>query len=287
MKLSAADVVRQAIRRSYRRLVDNEPAVFDGNDPEAVHQARVATRRLRSDLKTFEPFVEHEWTVGLRGELRWLGADLGAVRDLDVLRDRLYAHAARLSPADSETARHVLRRLDADRAAARAALAATLRQPRYAELTAALAVAATKPRLLIAACAPADQALAPVVEKRWRTLDRAVHKLGLHPSDAALHRVRIKAKRCRYAAEAVIPAFGKPARRFARAMAGVQEVLGEQHDAVTAIAWLSKTAHECSATEAYVLGRVAEMEHAAARDARAQFFVVWDDARKKRLRAWM
>jgi CHAD domain-containing protein len=287
LTLTAAEVVRKAIRRSYARLIENETAVFGGNDPEAVHQARVATRRLRSDLKTFERFLEHEWTVGLRGELRWLGADLGAVRDTDVLRDRLYAHAAQLPPGDAETARHVLRRLDADRDSALASLTVSLRQPRYAELTAALAVAASQPRLLIAACTRADHALAPVVKKRWRKLDRAVRKLGRHPADGALHAVRIKAKRCRYAAEAAEPAFRKPARRFASAMAQVQEVLGEQHDAVTAIAWLSKTAQECSATEAYVLGRISEIEHAAARDARAEFFDVWQDARKKRLRAWL
>ena len=51
----------------------------DGDDPESVHQARVATRRLRSDLRTFEPFLDERFAAELRGELRWLGAELGAV----------------------------------------------------------------------------------------------------------------------------------------------------------------------------------------------------------------
>jgi CHAD domain-containing protein len=282
-----ADVVRRAIKRSYARLIQNETGVFAGDDPEAVHQARVASRRLRSDLKTFEPFLDRQWTTELRAELRWLGADLGAVRDIEVLRDRLDDHATELSPHDAETARRVLRRLDADWAAARAALTASLRQPRYAELTAALALAASQPRFLLGACAAADDALAPVIRKRWRKLARAVHKLGSNPSDDALHAVRIRAKRCRYAAEAAEPVFGKPARRFARALTRVQDVLGEQHDAVTATVWLSKAAPECSPTEAYALGRIAQIERTAARAARDEFFDVWPRVSKKRLRSWM
>ena len=84
--------------------------------------------------------------------------------------------------------------------------------------------------------------------------------------------MRIRAKRCRYAAEASVPAFGKPARRFAAAMADVQEMLGEHHDAVVSGAWLAKTAQECSSGEAYALGRLAQIEHLAALDARDEFF---------------
>ena len=74
-----------------------------GGDPEVVHQARVATRRLRSDLRTFEHFVDHEWAAELRAELRWLGAELGAVRDVEVLRDRLRADVAQLAESRSRT----------------------------------------------------------------------------------------------------------------------------------------------------------------------------------------
>jgi CHAD domain-containing protein len=219
--------------------------------------------------------------------LRWLTAELGAVRDIEVMRDRLRAHAEQLPPGEADAVGHVLRRLDADREAARAILLSSMRSPRYAHLKAALGEAAERPRLSARASKRPDRALDRVVRGRWRKLRRAVDKLGPAPADEALHGVRIRAKRCRYAAEACAPVFGKPARRFAHAIAGVQDVLGEQHDGVVAGAWLAKTAQECPPGDAFALGRLAQIEHRAADDARKEFARVWKDARRKRLRTWM
>ena len=83
-----------------------------------------------------------------------------------------------------------------------------------------------------------DLELGDLVAGPWKKLRRAVEALGDEPPDVALHAVRIRAKRCRYAAEAVSPAIGKPAKRFAAAVAGVQDVLGEHQDAVVAGQWL-------------------------------------------------
>src|SRR5437763_591293 len=120
MTKNIARVVQAAISESYRKLLDNEPGLFTGEDAEAIHQARIATRRLRSDLRTFEPFLDERWTTSLRAELRWLTAELGAVRDVDVMRTRLRTHAERSSPVDADAARLVLCRLDGDREAAHA-----------------------------------------------------------------------------------------------------------------------------------------------------------------------
>jgi len=133
-EVTVSEVVRRAITQAYERLVVHESELGRGDDPESVHQARVATRRLRSDLRTFEKFVDAQWAADLRGELRWLGSELGAVRDIEVQRDRLRAHATRLPPAEAEAARRVVRRLDADRAAARSDLLVALRQDRYTQL---------------------------------------------------------------------------------------------------------------------------------------------------------
>jgi CHAD domain-containing protein len=274
-EVTVSDVVRRAITQASDRLVVHESELGRGDDPESVHQARVATRRLRSDLRTFEQFVDPQWAADLRAELRWLGSELGAVRDLEVQRDRLRTHAGSLSPAEADAARRVVRRLDADRAAARSDLLAALRQERYVRLRADLASAAARPAYTVAALGRASHALTPIVEGRWKKVRRTVRKLGDTPSDEALHSTRIRAKQCRYAAEACEPAFGKPARRLARAMAKVQDVLGEHHDAVVAIAWLAKTAHECSPAEAYAIGMLAQIEREAAAKARAEFAAVW------------
>ena len=65
------------------RLDPSDPPVLD------VHQARVAARRLRSDLKTFSLLLEPGWVGRVRDELRWVGDALGAVRDTDVLVNTL------------------------------------------------------------------------------------------------------------------------------------------------------------------------------------------------------
>ena len=285
--ITVAEVVRRAITQSYARLITYEAELRICDDPESVHQARVATRRLRSDLRTFERFVDAQWAADLRAELRWLGSELGAVRDIEVQRDRLRAHAEGLPPAEAEAARRVVRRLDADRAAARFDLVAALSQARYTHLRARLAAAATRPAFTDAALGPASDALAPVVRSQWKKIRRAVRKLGDNPPDEALHSTRVRAKRCRYAAEACEPAFGKRARRLARAMAKVQEVLGEHHDAVVAGAWLAKTAHECSPAEAYAIGMLAQIEREAAAAARAEFPSVWRRADTERGRGWL
>jgi CHAD domain-containing protein len=129
--------------------------------------------------------------------------------------------------------------------------------------------------------------LRKVVRKTWKKLRAEVEDIGRAPSDEELHAVRIRAKQCRYAAEACEPAFGRPARRFAAAMTTLQDVLGEHHDAVVAVAWLTKAASECAPAEAFALGRLTEVEHRAARDAAGGFARAWKRARRKRLRAWL
>ena len=82
-------------------------------------------------------------------------------------------------------------------------------------------------------------------------------------------------------------AFGKPASHLANALADVQDVLGEHQDAVVAISWLNKTAHECSPAEAFAVGMLAQVEREAACDSRAAFPATWKRARKWHLRAWL
>jgi CHAD domain-containing protein len=284
-EVTVSDVLRRVITQSYERLVAHESDLRIGDDSESVHQARVATRRLRSDLKTFQEYVDPQWAAELRAELRWLGSELGAVRDIEVQRDRLRAHAAHLPAAEADAARRVVRRLDADRAAARTDLLTTLTHARYAHLRAKLGTAAAEPEIIDGD--HGAHALVRVVGARWKKVRRTVRRLGENPPDDALHAVRVRAKQCRYAAEACESALGKPARRLARAMADVQDVLGEHHDAITAGAWLAKTAHECSPAEAYAIGMLAQIEREAAAAARSEFAAVWARVDTKPVRGWL
>jgi CHAD domain-containing protein len=288
------EVLRAAVVRSTHRLVAHDPGVRHGDDMEDVHQARVATRRLRSDLRTFGAVVDHEWSEALRDELKWLGGLLGAVRDTDVLLERLEHRLATLDTVDEAAGHRLLAGLHAKRDAARDELLTAMRAPRYLELLDDLHRACRRiPGPLDAG--DLGMEVTDLVRKPWHKLRKAADKLRDDSPDPELHHVRILAKRCRYAAEAVAPAVGEDAGRFAKKVTKLQDVLGEHQDAVIAGQWLrehaSDTAHtdgeEGAAAVAFVAGELAMLEQAAAEASRELWPAAWRRARAKRLRNWM
>lgn len=266
---------------------DGSPTDTPGWDHEEVHQARVATRRWRSSLRTFGSLLDPDWSAKLSAELSWLAGLLGAVRDSDVLLAALRGDLEQLSAGDAEPGQRLLGRLESARATEHRRLLAATGEPRYAGLLHDLIAAADAPAVLPdAARQPAEQAVPPLVRKRWKRLRGAVRDAGDHPSDQALHQIRIRAKQCRYAAEAVEPVIGEPAKTFAKAIAALQEVLGEQHDAVVAEAWLRQAVRTARRDEAFVGGQLVWLERARAAGARERWRVLWGSASRKRLRAW-
>ena len=285
---SAGDVIRNALAASVARLVAHDPGVRLGDDPEDVHQARVATRRLRSDLRTFSDLLDPDWTQSLRQDLKSIGQDLGAVRDTEVLLDRLRAHAERLPAGDQAAAKKIVQRLLERWDAARADLSAALGSTPYAELLDRLVDAAHEPAFVPSAADDgAADVLPPLVSKPWKKLNTAVEELPDDPPDEALHHVRIKAKRCRYAAEAVAPAVGKRARSFAKAIADLQDVLGEHQDAVVAEQWLREVASSATGREVFVAGQLASLERVEIERTRAVWGDAWRSASRKKLRQWL
>jgi CHAD domain-containing protein len=285
-RASVAEVVRGALAVSVVRLLRHDPGVRIGEDPEDVHQARVATRRIRSDLRTFRDAVDPAWAGPLREELRELAGELGAVRDAEVLRDRLRGRERLLAVGDRRTAERLLGGLDRVREEARDRLLATMREPAYSDLLDRLVDGANDPRVLAeVAESPASDALRPAVEGPWKHLRAAVEQARADPTDEALHAARIRAKRVRYAAEAVAPVFGKRAKGFARAAAELQDVLGEHQDAVVASTWL-REASTGSSAQAFVAGQLLALEAEAARAARAAWPDAWGRLSRKKLRFW-
>lgn len=279
-------VLRAAIARSTARLIAHDPGVRLGGDAEDVHQARVATRRMRSDLRTFRRVLDPEWDESLRAELKWLGDALGAVRDTDVLLARLQQRVDELEAADRAAGDRILDILRGHRAEARGELLAAMRSDRYVALLERLLAAAR-------AVPPSTDGLdfeldvSDLAVKPWRKLRDSVHALDEDPPDPELHQVRIRAKRARYAAEAVVPAVGKGPKRFAKAVADLQDVLGEHQDAVVAGQWLREHVPADDGEAAFVAGQLAVVEAAAAQASREAWPVAWREARRGGLRRWM
>ncbi len=283
--VTGAQVVRQTITRSVELLLRHDPGVRLGDDPEDVHQARVATRRLRSDLRTFRPLLDAEWVESLRDELRWLGGELGAVRDREVLHARLEAHAARLPDDDTVASKELVDLLVTEENAARASLLEAIRADRYVALLERLIQAANEPAVEPRAKGLARKHLPPLAVRAWHRLQQAVTRLPATPADAELHQIRILAKRCRYAAEAVAPVAGMQAQRFARAVANLQTVLGELQDSVNAQDWLRRVGY--SAGQAFVAGELLMIERSAAQEARQQWPAAWKALDRKGVRRWL
>ncbi len=291
---TAGDVVRAAIAAGTRRLVAHDPGVRLGGDDEDVHQARVATRRLRSDLATFRPLLDEAWVAEVRGELGWVAGELGAVRDADVLAARLRLQADQLGQADAAAVAGLLRTLDGERTKARGRAGEALSTPRYAALLDRLVAASSAPPLTEAAGQRAADAVPGLVVRSWRHLAKAVEAVELVGTDAPdelLHEVRKKAKRCRYACEAVVAVAGKDAKRLGVAVAGIQEVLGDLQDAAVAELWLRSRAVGLTgagaAGRAFSAGLLTGVQQRAAEDARRGWRAAWDEASSKKLRSWL
>ncbi|MGI8607983.1 MAG: CHAD domain-containing protein [Candidatus Dormibacteria bacterium] len=283
---TTGEMMAAIVASSVLRLFEQVPLLPHGIDNEAVHQARVATRRLRSDMRTFRTLFDEGWAEVLRAELSWLADLLGQVRDADVLVDRMIATLADIDGAPTGR-RVVLQALAARRAAARSHMLDGMAQPRYAALLADLVQASRSPTLSGLADEPAGEALPGFAARPWRKLHHAVGRLGENPSDDDLHAVRIAAKRARYAAEAVEPVVGPRARRYAAAVAELQGALGDYHDAVVARQWLAEITPGLRRGGAFYTKALSERELARGVAALGQWEVAWKRASRRRLRSWM
>jgi len=114
-----------------RAMLAADPAVRLGLGSEALHDFRVATRRMRALLRAARPGLDERWAEGLRTELGWLAGETNDGRDLDVLVEELEPRVERLGDPDAESGRRLLEGLTAGRSAARERVLAALGSPRY------------------------------------------------------------------------------------------------------------------------------------------------------------
>jgi CHAD domain-containing protein len=290
----AGQVVLAYLRAQTEKLTSLDPMVRR-DEPDSVHQMRVATRRLRSTLRSFGKIFRRSDTQRLAGELKWLGDLLGEARDGEVLAGHLQAHLRQM-PAElvvGPVQARVQGHFAPARAAAREAVLAALGSRRYFSLLDELDRLAAEPPLTRRAARPAADVLPPAVRRGYRQTARRMRRAQRAEAgaaqDAALHEARKAAKRARYAGEAVTPAIGKEARRFAKRMKEVQSVLGDHQDAVIArrverqLGMGAHLAGENAFSYGLLFGRDAcDSERLRARARRA-----WKQASRPRYRRWM
>lgn len=290
---TAGKVVLAHLRQQVDELVLHDRGARS-DAPDAVHQMRVATRRLRSALSTYRPLLEREHTDPLRDELQWLGHLLGGARDAEVMKWRLQDLVA-AQPAGTvhgPVGARVERELHERHKVAHADLMAGLDSDRYIRLLDALDDLVAHPPLTGRAGKNARKELPALVGRAAAKVDRAARVVHDSPDpqarDRRLHEVRKTAKQARYAAESAAPVVGEPASGLAKRMEALQDVLGEHQDSVTArelVLELSVAAH-LGGENGFTYGVLHAAELDLAREARRAYPSVLRKASTAKVRRW-
>lgn len=300
----AGEVVQACLREQVQMLLALDPQVRR-DEPDSVHRMRITTRRLRSALQTFGDVIAQPQTPAVAGELKWLAGVLGDARDTEVLAARLLdcltAMPAEqvIGPVRARVRRHFAPRS----ATARDSVLQALDSPRYFALLGELDTLATVPLSGPAAQQGAGQVLPGAVrhacDRAARRMEAALVAADPAPAgagqpeantaDAALHAARRAAKRARYVAEAVAPAFGDDAAALARQMRKLQSVLGHHQDTVISrqtVREMAIRAH-MSGENAFTYGLLHERDACEAEKLRAQAARIWKKASRGRYQHWM
>jgi CHAD domain-containing protein len=238
---SVHDAFKAVLAAGLVHLLANERGLLRGDDPEYLHQARVALRRLRSALDVFSPPLPRRAIAPLARELKWLASRLGPARDWDVFVSEA------LPPVEAEFGVHggleafAARSRRLQRAVGAGARRAA-RSSRYRRLTrglsAWLATEGWRARLSHPARAalgrPVGDHARAVLAARHRKVRKRGRRLG-ELSARELHRLRIAVKKFRYATDFFSGLYkGKAVRQTLRRLSRLQDILGSMNDAATA-----------------------------------------------------
>ncbi|MCW3157607.1 CHAD domain-containing protein [Micropruina sonneratiae] len=240
----AASVVLDYLRAQAEVMAERADDVRT-DTPDAVHRSRVATRRARSALRTFASLFSAKRVRLLRTELAWHADQLGAPRDAEVLAERLQGLLDQL-PAGQVTLPARARLTDnltQVHATGHRALVASMDSPRYTDLREQFDRFLAEPPIRSSQADAGLDVLASLLARCVTRVRRKEARAAASGDDPhRWHEVRKAAKAARYCSEALLPAFGQPARQLAQAWEQVTEALGELQDTVVAEAYLGTEA---------------------------------------------
>ena len=250
-KMTATEAFAAIAHVCLRQMMLNAPAFENGQEIEAVHQTRVAIRRLRAALALFRPVIADAAYPGLAAELKWLSDHLGATRDIDVLLTESIQPALTREPEMpglAELAAFIATR----QAASRKVLREAMNAPRGRKLMLDLLLWVEDGPWRRKAMAPGEEpeSLRSLLARRLRGSRKKLAAQGenlLALPEEELHNLRIRAKKLRYQAaffEALASEgkAGKRYRSFVNALERIQESLGTVHDAEATAAFLEEQA---------------------------------------------
>jgi len=254
--MTMAEAGRAIASLHFSRLVAAEEGTVAGRDPEALHDMRVATRRLRAAFRVFRAAYDPAVLAALDSEVRWLAGLLGRVRDSDVLTDALSAYEQAHTGGKRASLAWLLAEVYAARAAERVALVEGLRSPRYGALKGAMvAILGDDSGSPDAQTADLRRHAERAIRRQLKSLrkaGRAARAGFAHPqgNEERLHALRIAAKRLRYTMEFFADLFPPDLQAAIAAATAVQDHLGAMRDAQLQTAWVAKVVRQAERSDA-------------------------------------
>jgi CHAD domain-containing protein len=258
-----AEAGRKVLRFHLARMLAREAGTREGRDAEELHAMRVATRRQRAAWRVFGTAFDERRTKRHRQRLREVAADLGAVRDLDVLIEAGEAYVSKLTAKEATAFEPLLASWRHRRDAARVLLVHELDSKRYAKWTEEYAA-------FVQAEGAGSRPVGPTEPHRvrdampsriWAAYEgvRAYEPVMRWADVTTLHDLRIAAKWLRYTLEFVREALGPEAGPVIEKVVALQDHLGWLHDADVAAglarAFLVEHAGDLDEGEAAAIGR--------------------------------
>jgi CHAD domain-containing protein len=236
----AADkMIPLVLRAQVNAMCRHRAAALNWKDPEGVHDMRVLSRRLRSSINDFRPYLRRGSLP--RPKLRAIAARLGEVRDIDVALIALQELRSKAKGPAAEGIKLLAAELRARRRTARVNLTNALqekaiedfRRQFLARLRAMQIVVPTEPspETYASPLAVSFRSLgSDIISARLRDFVSASSSLYMAYQIKKLHELRILAKRLRYSIELFALCWGKEMEAMAKEVAEMQTSLGELHD---------------------------------------------------------
>lgn len=280
-EMTVGQVAYAVLRKQFGVFRVNEPGTRLGDDIEALHDMRVATRRLRAAMAAFRPFLSQRM-LAFRDEFGWVAGVLGEVRDLDVQLERMVEWRGAFPEERAHALDAIEEILVTRRNAARKRMLAALDSRRYERLLTRFegALRFGPPRSFVPGRTPVLAVAPDLVEKRYLKVRKAGDRIKKSSPPDSYHLLRIDAKKLRYALEFVGNGiYGKPALEFSARVTALQDVLGLHQDAYVAMDLLQEIAdnagRKLAPSTLMAMGILSERYRSHAEELRGQFPAVY------------
>lgn len=277
--------LRKMLSHQARRFLEHLPGTRRDIDTEFVHQARVATRRMRSAMRLLHDAVPESTAAYLEGELKWLGGMFGAVRDIDVFLLNLAPFEKQIERFPMKKKKVFERWIEKHRHAPFEALCQALESPRYRDFERRLTRFLERPlpqRPRSTLALKTVQEMAPVlITKKFGAVIKQGHTVLADPKLKQFHRLRIQMKKLRYASEFMSPAYDDRLDPFIERMVEIQDCLGEIQDTVFTRTFIDSLRDDWKGKIVdpellFILGEIYQLQAHIDRDRREGFSKIWE-----------